>query len=61
MPELVNRAVLRQTLDQALDANRDFIAVATPGAGQITAHVKKMAQQQSALIRLVLDRLEATD
>lgn len=61
VPQRVNENLLRQALDEGLVANRNFVAIPAPGAGQIAVHVKKMAQQQSALIRLVLDRLEATD
>jgi len=61
IPRMVNHQTLRTLAEEALVTNRNFIAQPSPGAGLITAQVKQMVRQQNALIRLVIEALEATD
>lgn len=56
-----NAVSVRQAAAGALDANRSFLAVATPTAAQVAAQVKALTRQNNALIRLVLGQLDGTD
>lgn len=56
-----NGATIRQQATAALAANRAFIALTPPTAGQTTAHVKAMARHQNLIIRLLLGALDGTD
>jgi len=63
--EVVNTATLRSRLLQALAANAAYQALFTPTntptAAQTTAQTRRNAQQNSALIRLMLEQLDTTD
>lgn len=56
-----NEQTLRQQARQAMDANRTYLALATPTAAQTTAQVKALTRQVQALIRFTLDDLTGTD
>lgn len=58
---VANADTVRQAAQQALAANRAFVALATPNAAQTTAQVKALSRQQNGLIRLLLGQLDATD
>jgi hypothetical protein len=60
VPQNVNRKAIEQAVEEALVTNKAF-AASNPSAGQTTAHVKAMARQQNAIIRLLLGELDATD
>ena len=64
-PEEVNAVTLRSRLLQALAANAAYQALFTPTntptAAQTTAQTRRNAQQNSALIRLMLEQLDTTD
>lgn len=58
-------ATNRQTIEgralAALQANRDFLALQAPTNAQVLAQVRAVTRQSSNLIRLVLERHDATD
>jgi hypothetical protein len=54
-------AVLTARADTALTTNRDFLTIAAPTNAQTLAHVKALTHQNTAVIRLLLRRLDATD
>ena len=60
-----NATTLRGRLLQALAVNAAyqalFTATNTPTAAQTTAQTRRNAQQNSALIRLMLEQLDSTD
>ncbi|CAN5659948.1 hypothetical protein BH24ACT15_BH24ACT15_29860 [soil metagenome] len=64
-PEQVNAATMRSRLLQQLVANTAYLALFTPTntptAAQTTAQTRRNAQQNSALIRLMLEQLDSTD
>ena len=60
-PEMVNAATLRGRLLQALAANAAHLAKATTTTAENTAHLRRVTQQNSALIRLMLELLDTTD
>lgn len=57
----VNAETLRRQVSAALEVNRSFLAIANPTPPQTAAQVKLLTQESSALIRLLIDRLEGTD
>lgn len=59
--ERANRATLVDRAATALQANRDFLALASPTNAQTLAQVKALTRQNTALIRLALGRLDSTD
>jgi len=56
-----NSATLRSRLLQALAANAAYLALPAPTAAQNTVHLRRVTQQNSALIRLMLEQLDTTD
>ena len=60
-PEQVNAATMRGRLLQALAANVAYTALTAPTATQTTAQTRRNAQQNIALIRLMLELLDTTD
>lgn len=60
-PTRVNRDTIRAAAVTALTNNRDYLANATPTAGQVGAQVKALTRQVQALIRLTLNQLAAAD
>lgn len=60
-PEQGNAATLRRRIDLALEANRAYLAAANPTPTQTAAQVKLLTQETTALIRLLLGRLDGTD
>lgn len=57
----VSRSTLVSRADTALTGNKTYLAIASPTNAQVAAQVKTLTQQNSAVIRLLLGRLEATD
>ena len=60
-PEEKNRRSIEERLRQRLDANRDYLALASPTAAQQRAQVARLTRETNALIRLVLDLLDTDD
>ena len=56
-----NRATIESRAVTALQGNRDFLALAAPTQADALAQVKDLTRQNTALIRLLLNLLEATD
>ena len=56
-----NRATLTQQATTALQANRDFLALAAPTNAQVLAQVKMLTRETTAVIRLLTNALDATD
>jgi hypothetical protein len=56
-----NGATIRQQAETALDTNRTYLAITAPTNAQIAAQVKALARQNNGVIRLVLQKLDATD
>lgn len=56
-----NRATLTERASTALAGNRDFLALASPTQAQTLAQVKALTRQNTALIRLLTNALDATD
>ena len=52
---------LRQQALTAMQANRDFLALTTPTAADITKQAKALTRQMQALIRLALGAFDGTD
>lgn len=58
--EVANEATIEDRLRQALDANRTYLAIATPTAAQQRAQVARLTRQNTALIRHLLRHLTDT-
>ena len=58
--EVANEATIEDRLRQALDANRTYLAIATPTAAQQRAQVARLTRQNTALIRRLLRDLTDT-
>lgn len=56
-----NADVLKKRASDALQTNRDFLATERPTPSQTSAQVRHLTEECSALIRLLLGRLEGTD
>jgi hypothetical protein len=56
-----NDATLRQQASTALQANRDFLAIAAPTQAQALAQIKALTRQNNGLIRHMLGLLDGTD
>lgn len=56
-----NADTLRRRTESALESNRAFLAIANPTPAQTAAQVKTLTRECSAVIRLLLGRLDATD
>ena len=56
-----NRTTLQDRALTSLQGNRDFLALAAPTQADALAQVKDLTRQNTALIRLLLNLLEATD
>lgn len=56
-----NETTIRDAAEQALAANRTFLALTNPTNAQVVAQVKALTRQNSALIRLALGRFDAAD
>ncbi len=52
---------LRKDVEAALEANRAFLALPNPTPPQTAAQVKALTRECSALIRLLLGRLESRE
>ena len=60
-PEQANAVTLRSRLLQALAVNAAHLAKATTTTAENTAHLRRVTQQNSALIRLMLELLDTTE
>lgn len=56
-----NRQTLIDRATQALDTNRAFTALPSPTQAQALAQVQALTRQNTALIRLLVGLLDATD
>lgn len=59
--EQSNSAAIRNAAAQAIQGNRDFLAIQAPANPQLAAQIRKLTQQNQALIRLALSQFESTD
>lgn len=56
-----NDRTIRQRLRGALDTNATFLAIASPTQGQVLAQVRALTHENTGLIRLAIDALDAAD
>lgn len=56
-----NRATIEAQAATALAANKAFVAIAAPTNAQNAAQIKALTRQSNGIIRLLLNRLDATD
>lgn len=56
--ETGNRTTIEGQALNALQANRDFLALATPTNAQVLAQVKALTRQNNGIIRLALNKLD---
>lgn len=56
-----NEDVIGQRLDAALDANRAYLALASPTLGQTGAQIRALTQQLNGLLRLMRNRVDGVD
>lgn len=61
LPEEANRNTLEGRAAQALAANKTYLALGSPTNAQNLAQIRLLTQECSALIRILLNRFEATD
>ncbi len=57
----LNAATIRAAATLALDANRTYLAIASPTSTQATAQIRALTRQNQGVIRLLLGLLDATD
>lgn len=60
-PSAANADTIRQRLRGALDTNTAFLALASPTNAQTLAQVRALTRENTGLIRLALDALDAAD
>lgn len=60
-PDEDNRDTLQARAVNALAANSTYMAVPNPAAAQVAAQVKLLTRECSALIRLLLGKLDSVD
>lgn len=54
----INQQTLQQRATAALTANATYLAIASPTAAQTTAQVQRLSKECSAVIRLLLGKLD---
>lgn len=59
-PEQVNADALTKKAQTALTANATYLAISSPSAAQVAAQVNSLTKQSNALIRLLVNKLDAT-
>lgn len=59
-PTVTNRADMETKLTNALATNITFSAIASPTTAQVTAQVKQLTKEASALIHLALGKFDDT-
>jgi len=57
----VNEETLQEQALQALQNNRDFLAIGTPTNAQVLAQVKALSRQMNGAIRMLLGQLDGTN
>lgn len=55
-----NETTIRDRAEQALAANRTFLALPSPTNAQVVAQVKALTRQNNGIIRLILNRFDGT-
>lgn len=61
VPTAVNADAIRTAATQALDANRTYLAVASPTNAQNLAQIRALTRQNNKIIRQVLGLFDGTD
>jgi hypothetical protein len=59
--EQVNAVALRDRATQALALNAQYLAIASPTNTQVATQVRRLTQECSAIIRLLVGALDSTD
>jgi hypothetical protein len=59
-PENANADLLQQRARAALAANTTYLAIGTPTNAQVAAQVRRLTQECTGLIRLLLGQLDST-
>lgn len=57
----INKRTIEERAVLALETNRAFVNLTAPTNSQTLAEVKALARQNNAIIRLLLNKLDATD
>ena len=61
MSRNTNEEILRERAEQALDANRAYLAVVNPDAAAVRQQVDRLTRQNVAVMRMLLGFLDGTD
>lgn len=57
----VNESTIAGRVQQAIQDNKDFLAIPAPTNAQVVAQVKALTRQANGVLRAVFKRLDASD
>lgn len=56
-----NESTIREQAQQSLAANRTYLALTSPTAGQNAQQIKALTRQMNGVLRLLLNQFDGTD